>query len=84
MFGTLRRQAFTYGTPLRISKPCNGESGFEYSVLKGNNLIQLSLIYLTGSIFFQLQFQIYNTTSIKYKCYITDLKRSYTKYRNLA
>jgi hypothetical protein len=70
------RPAFTYGIPPRISKPCTGQSGFENSVRKGNNLIQLSFIYLIGPTLSYLEFQISSTTSINSKCYtrITHLK----------
>jgi len=51
-----RRPTFIYGTPLRISKPYNADSGFECSVRKGTILTQLSLVYSAGSNLSQLQF----------------------------
>ena len=75
MLGTHEKARIYIRNSARISKPCNGESGFENSVRKGNNLIQLSLIYLTEPNLYHLKFQIPNTTSTQDKCYITDFKR---------
>jgi len=40
-----RKPKFIYGSPFRISKPYNAESGFENSVRKDTNHTQLSLVY---------------------------------------